>query len=117
MDYVEQIPSGNEPYQSDMPVAETLEQAKARYAYACHAMQTGVAYVMGRAPAETQPKHLRVGVNSAMCDNAALVGLLFKKGIITELEYVVALADEMEREVRRYEDRLNKEFKANVKLV
>src|SRR5262249_16738309 len=70
----------------------------ARYRAAVHAMQTGVAIKMNYDPAETQPKHLRVGINSAMCDHAAVVPRLRDKGIITDAEYRTAIADEMERE-------------------
>lgn len=79
-----------------------------RYFAALHAMQTGVAIEMGideRASA-TEPKHLRVGVNSAMVNMAALARLLMDKGIITPEEYTKANADEMEAEHKRYEERL-----------
>jgi hypothetical protein len=69
-----------------------------RYLAALHAMQTGVAFKMHRDPGETSPKHLRVGVNSAMVEYAALVKLLIAKGIITEDEHYAALADAMEAE-------------------
>ena len=55
------------------------------------------------------PKHLRVGVNAAMCDQSALVKLLISKNIITLEEYTKAIADEMEEEVKRYEKRINDE--------
>ena len=83
------------------------------YADAVHAMQTGVAYEMSNyRPSSatdpdlaTSPKHLRVGINSALCDNAALARLLVDKGIITEEEYAEAVRIEMCREVDRYEER------------
>lgn len=68
-----------------------------------HAMQSGVAMKMNYSPDETSPKHLRVGINSAMCDHAALVRVLVDKGILTEAEYVAAITAEMGREVARYE--------------
>lgn len=71
----------------------TLED-KQRYRAALHAMQTGVAAMIG-CDNSTTPKHLRVGVNSALCDNSALTMLLIKKGIITEDECDKALAEEM----------------------
>lgn len=69
-------------------------------------MQTGVKYEMetGRDSATT-PKHLRVGVNSAMVAQAGLVKLLIDKGLITEDEYFESQADAMEEEVKRYESR------------
>jgi hypothetical protein len=92
------------------------EQDHKRYAAAAHAMQSGVAAKMHHEPAETQPKHLRVGINSAMCDHAALVRLLIAKGVFTEEEYVKEIADEMEREKERYEIWLTAVTGANVKL-
>ena len=48
-----------------------------RYDAAAHAMQSGVAFEIGAGVSrETEPKHLRVGVNSAMVDSAALAALL-----------------------------------------
>lgn len=79
-----------------------------RYGQAAHAMQSGVKYeieTQGEAEAAANPKHLRVGVNSALVGNAALAKLLIDKGIFTLDEYGKVLADEMEREVARYEDR------------
>lgn len=76
-----------------------------RYLAALHAMQSGVAFTMAWTD-ETEPKHLRVGVNAAMSDHAALIRLLIAKGVFTLDEYQKELADEMEREVQRYKDRL-----------
>jgi hypothetical protein len=75
-----------------------------RYRAACHAMQTGVKTEMGLPGREhaTDPKDLRVGINSAMCDHAAIARLLIAKGVITQAEFMKELADEMEREVDRY---------------
>jgi hypothetical protein len=73
-----------------------------RYLAAAHAMQTGVAYQM-QLTAAHEPKHLRVGVNSALVNSAALATLLIEKGVFTLDEYEKALADAMEREVVNYE--------------
>lgn len=81
-----------------------------RYAAAAHGMQSGVAMEMTHNPAPTSPKHLRVGVNAAMVDHAALAALLIAKGVFTEDEYVAALADAMEREQARYEQHLRERF-------
>jgi len=77
-----------------------------RYEAALHAMQTGVAMWMEFDPKETSPKHLRVGINSALCDSTALAKVLIAKGAISEEEYIKALADQMEEEVSRYAQRL-----------
>lgn len=84
-------------------MSETVEAARARYLAAAHAMQSGVAAKMHHDPSETTGKHLRVGVNSAMSDHAALVQLLVRKGVIGEAEYFTALADQMEAEKAMYE--------------
>lgn len=76
------------------------------YYKALHAMQTGVAVEMELDNHSVLPKHLRVGINSAMCDNAALTKLLIAKGIITSEEHIEAITKEMQEEVKRYEARL-----------
>lgn len=79
-------------------MTETVDQAKARYLAAAHAMQSGVAMAMNYDPSQTDPKHLKVGVNSAMVTASAIVHLLIAKGVITEAEYFSGLADLMESE-------------------
>jgi hypothetical protein len=86
------------------------------YTDLCHAMQSGVAMKMNYDDSETTPKHLRVGVNSAMCDQAALARPLIEKGIITGEEYEQAIKEEMAREVKRYEDWLNNRLGANGRI-
>lgn len=80
----------------------TLDELREKYVALCHAMQSGVAFKMEHEPAETQPKHLRVGVNSAMVDTGTIVKLLLDKGLITEIEFYEALVHTMEREVESY---------------
>ena len=97
-----------------------MEQEGQRYTKAAHAMQTGVKMIQNFEHSEMSshstfepsdsPKHLRVGVNSTMCDQAALVKLLIKNGYFTALEYTTAIADEMELEVKRYEKRIQDEM-------
>lgn len=90
------------------------ESDQERYNRAIHAMQTGVKYEMesaalrGARNSATEPKHLRVGVNSAMVAQKGLVELLIAKGIITMDEYVKSQADAMEAEVALYEERANR---------
>ena len=90
--------------------------ARERYEAAAHAMQSGVAMEMNHRSAPTEPKHLRVGINAAMADQAGLVMLLISKGIITEAEYIEAVAESMERERKRYEERLTELLGAKVTL-
>ena len=84
-------------------VSEPKKTPEQRYFDACRAMQSGVAMVMSYEPSATSPKHLRVGVCSAMVEHSALALLLISKGVITEDEYKEAIASGMEAEVKRYE--------------
>lgn len=86
------------------------------YARLTHAMQSGVAAEMRFHAGPTSPKHLRVGVNSAMVQHAALVKLLTEKGLITELEFLTALRDGMRAEVERYEKHLSDKYGLTVNL-
>ena len=97
-------------------MSESIEDAKARYVRAVHAMQSGVAMMMSLDPKATQPKHLRVGVNSSMVDHAGLVALLIEKGVITDEEYISKIADAMEREVALYEAELTVRTGAEIHL-
>lgn len=94
---------------------EVIERLMNRYTTAAHGMQSGVRMLMNYEPpekesSETSPKHLRVGVNSAMCDHSALAKLLIEKKVITEEEYLEAIAKGMEEEKARYEQRVRDRF-------
>lgn len=86
----------------------SMEDDLKRYRAAGHAMQTGVAYQINMEPEKegVTPKHLRVGINAAMADQAGLVTLLIEKGIFTREEYVKAVADSMEEERDRYQRKM-----------
>lgn len=96
--------------------AEKREQLMTRYAKAAHAMQAGVAMMMEHDPHATMPKHLRVGVNSAMVEAGVLAKLLMGKGLITEEEYFTALAEGMEAEVAKYTVEVQNAVGGNVKI-
>lgn len=84
---------------------------------AMHAMQSGVAMEMNYDAKNTEPKFLRVGVNSALVDSGAMAALLISKGIITKDEYEEKLAEYAEREAKMYEDRIREHFNnANIHL-
>lgn len=94
-----------------MTEQERIAQLTDEYQKLAHAMQSGVATEMHLPyTKQTEPKHLRVGVNSAFVDISALAGLLMRKGVITELEYVQAIRDGMKAEVERYEQRLTEHY-------
>jgi hypothetical protein len=92
------------------------EDHSKRYLTAMHAMQTGVSYTIEKKPQQVEPKHLRVGVNAAMVDHSGLVKLLLDKGIITEEEYLKAIADAMEEEAEKYRQSAAEIYGPGVKL-
>ena len=95
-----------------------------RYEAALHAMQSGVAMTrqqdidagIPEDRRETGPKHLRVGVNSAMSDQGALVRLLIAKGVFTEEEYAKEVVEGMEREAESYATKLSARLGIKVDL-
>ena len=88
-----------------------------RYEAAMHSMQAGVALQMQYDLLETNPKHLRVGINSAMLESNAIGELLIKKGLITEEEYMIAITEAAEKEADRYQEHLTDITGANVTLI
>lgn len=87
------------------------------YEGALHAMQSGVAMEieLGLSKATT-PKQLRVGVNSAMVEHAALVKLLLAKGVITQAEFEQGLTEAMNAEADSYEKRLSEAIGGQITL-
>lgn len=97
----------------------SAQEDRERYLAAAHAMQCGVGHMMNFRREETEPKHLRTGINSAMVEHAALVSLLIEKGVITNEEYQKRLADKMEEERDAYVKALKEVIgtDVNIKLV
>lgn len=87
-----------------------IAAALARYQAAAHAVQSGVAFMMHRNRSLADPKHLRVGVDTAKVEQAALAHLLIERGLFTAAEYFEAIADHMEFEVRRNEEQLTRMY-------
>lgn len=87
------------------------EQASALESLA-HRVQSAIAFFEGRKEIfggrvpETEPKHLRVGVNSALVETSALGRLMFRKGMMTATEYYDALIEAWEQEVDSYRERV-----------
>jgi hypothetical protein len=79
-----------------------------------HRVQSAVAFFEGRRDAfgeryaETETKHLRVGVNSALVEASALGRLMFRKGLMTAAEYYDALIEAWEQEVDSYRERIKR---------
>ena len=86
--------------------SEETKKMHERYMRAMHAIQSGVAMRMKMGNC-AEPKHLRVGIDSAMVNDCALVRLLIDKGIITNDEYLTALVTSAEEEVKRAEVELS----------
>lgn len=90
------------------PDIEKAREVFKRVRALAHAMQSGVAMMMNypESTKETDPKHLRVGVNNAMVEGSALQMLLVKKGIISPLEFAEAVEFLMQREVNGYREQI-----------
>jgi hypothetical protein len=97
---------------SDTNKSDDTPRTDLPYMAAMHGIQSGVAMAIGRDPRMVEPKHLRVGLNSAMVNDAALVRLLVKKGVFTMDEYLEEVRLEACREVDRLEDTYNAEIGA-----
>lgn len=82
-----------------------------------HAVQTGVMYMMENGSKEAEPKQLRVGINSAMVSDAAIVKLLVDKGLITMDEFYKELADAAEKEAKLYTEALEQVYGVKVTLL
>lgn len=91
---------------------KTKQQIVEEYTHHARRMQAGVEYTMQDSK-ECQPKHLRVGVNTALADQGSLARLLIKKGVITEMEYLESIADGMKQEADAYENRVQQKFSPN----
>lgn len=74
-----------------------------------HRVQSAVAYLQshsertGERYTEIEPKHLRIGVNSAMIEASAMGRLLMSKGIITSAEYYDSVILVWREEVASYQ--------------
>lgn len=105
---------------------KTLEfqMQMARIEELLHAVQTGVGFerefeIKDGVPEDrrsTGPKHMRTGVDSAMCQHGALVALLVKNGTVKYKDYLDAEIVLLEREVAMYEARLKKRLGTNITL-
>lgn len=93
------------------------------YQTAAHAVQAGVAMDLaddsrqGNTNSSASPKQLRTGLNMAMVGHGALLRLLIKKGLITELEYLEELVSGALDEQLAYEAKLSARHGAEIHLV
>lgn len=70
-----------------------------RYMNAMHGCQSAIAFLIERGNSLATPKHLRVGLSSTLVDTGAMAQLLIHKGVITETEYLTAIAEAAEAEL------------------
>lgn len=102
-----------------------LDALRERYKQAAGAMRLGVEALSRSVPgqsaitshADVDSKGLRVGVNSNMVECQAILKILMAKGIVTEEEYLTALAESMEAEVHRYDEVLSQRRGYRVNLL
>ena len=81
----------------------SLDDAKAVYYQRMHAVQSAIAFSLSTGAVDASPKHLRVGVDSAMVQIGATGMILIEKGVCTELEYFQAMAEFASRELESRE--------------
>lgn len=81
-----------------------------------HAMQTGVAMRMERGNKDTEPKHLRTGIDQLFSQSKALAEILMAKGVCTKEEYYDACIRAQEDEVEMAERLLSEAYGIKVKL-
>lgn len=112
----------NGPYKG-MSDPERLQGKRELHISLIHAVQTGVSYEMntwkpspGDSEPATGPKHMKTGLNVSMSDHGALAGLLIKKGVISEEEYLDAICDNLAEEVKSYERLLTRRMGADITL-
>lgn len=74
------------------------------YPQAAHGIQTAIAYRMSHNNGDTEPKHLRTGIDLSKTDQAGLAALLIAKGVFTEEEYVEYLRLAANEEVAKEEE-------------
>lgn len=81
------------------------------YEQALHGIQSAVKFSHEHGRQDGSPKHLRTGLNGAMCDHAALARLLIQKGVITEDEYLEASRIGVNTELASYERTYGETFR------
>jgi hypothetical protein len=94
----------------------SVEEFQAEHARLQHAVQSGIAIELERGSQCATPKHLRVGLCTALADHGSLCRLLVSKGLITEQELHEALIEGMTDEVKLAEARLSAEFGITITL-
>lgn len=88
------------------------------YEEAAHGIQSSIAQGMadGSGLAETEPKHLRVGVDLSKSDTYGLATLLMQKGVFTLEEYMENMRLAANTELATHEAEASERFGAVVKF-
>ena len=101
------------------PNPDTLK----RYQQLLHSVQSGIAAQMGYADLHntqhtgTEPKHLRVGIDSTKCEFAALVELLIELGVIPDMETLTQKFNKyLQRDVEDHEKSLSEKHGTTIRL-
>lgn len=88
-----------------------------KYMALVHAVQTGVKIcIESNINNNHTPKHLRVGINSALVDQSAVASLLIKKGVFTQEEHMEALVEAWQEEKDRYTEEVSTYFNRPIEL-
>jgi hypothetical protein len=103
---------------SNRNLSEKEERLLARSNELMHAIQSGIAYNMQLDPnGETSAKHLRVGVNNALIQHAALIRVLCDSHVILLEKYLEVYVALLEDEKKSYEAQLTTMYGRNIKLL
>jgi len=86
-----------------MALDDTVEDHKARYHKARHALHSGVVYLTDAKHMKADNIGLRVSINTLIVELKTTIRIMIDFGILSESSYYKRLADEMEEEVERYE--------------
>lgn len=86
-----------------------------RYHRAAHRVQTAIGFMPNHE--NQQVKHMRTGIDMSKSDMGGLARLLIQKGVMTELEYLEAVAEAAEREAAAYENELSVRYGRNVQTL
>lgn len=87
-----------------MTIEDKRRDLGLNYLAAMHGVQTAIKYEMEAGLSDkTSQKHLRVGVDSGMINDAALAWLLIQKGIITLDEYEESIRRQANEELAAYQ--------------
>ena len=84
------------------------------YEEAAHGVQSAIAHGMSSGATDTEPKHLRVGVDMSKSDLYGLATLLMEKGVFTLEEYVEHMRLAANTEVARFEAEATERLGATV---